>query len=434
MSSTGLLTLRAVLDAGSVTTFRSLKAAWFTDDEKEAYKFVQAHFRRYNRLPDVSTLKENGYTLPSVKQPAQYYIDRLSQRAVFNAVTDASSVYQEAMKSRDVDKIKSALNAMVQATRVVENKRDYTTLVEQAGVILQNYQDAKRKPGLQGITTGYQLLDDVTNGLAGGDILIIAGRPNMGKSYKLLSMLRAAWNAGYHPGVVSMEMTSSQLSTRLIGMETRMNPDLIRRGELSTMIGEPRLINFVEGVADRAPLHFLEGNFRKTVGDVRVFVQEFSPDILYIDAGYLLHPEVQNRNFSKRDYVSAVMEEVKCIAQDANIPIVMSVQLNRQAKQSGKKQLDLSFLAETDVIGQIATLVIGMVKGKVPLEDTTREYQLIKNREGKLITYQGQFQFNPMCFDYIPGTESAGDGDDVEAEIEATQNGLDDLEAAGWTR
>jgi len=340
---------------------------------------------------------------------------------------DASSVYKEAMLSKDVVKIKSALTSMLQATRIVENKKDYTTLTEQSVVILDQYRDAKSRPGLQGITTGYEALDNTTNGLQGGDILIIAGRPNIGKSYKLLSMMRASWRRGYHPGAVSMEMTSNQLSTRFIGMDTGMNPDLIRRGQLSTLVGEERLVEFVARVGDLPPLHFLEGSFRKSVSDVATFVQEYSPDVLYIDAGYLLHPETQNRNFSKRDYISATMEELKCLAQDANIPIVMSVQLNREARKSSKKQLDLSFLADTDVIGQIATVVIGMVPGKVPFEDATREYQVIKNREGKLHTYYGNFMFNPMNFDYLPTMAPSDDTED-----EYGLDAVEDLELAGW--
>lgn len=435
--SMGLNALRGVIDAGSVTLFRSLKAEWFTEDEADYFDYVRKHVKRYSRLPDIKTLNDNGYKLPGIKQPAQYYIDKLADRAVYNAVNEKHAGLVAAMRNKDVDAIKGALREMIQGTRIVERRDDYSTLAEQAEIVREEYKAAKRSPGLQGITLGYQPLDDITNGAQGGDVIVIAGRPNKGKSYKLLSMLRAAHLGGYAPAVCSMEMTSKQLSTRYLGMLSGVNPDFIRRGELSTAGGERVFYATLAGLAQMPPLHFMEGNFRKSVSDVDQLVQQFSPDILYIDAGYLLTPELQNKNFSKADYIGRVMEEIKAMAHDRNVPVVMSVQLNREAARAGKKGLDLSFLAGTDVIAQAATVVIGMTDGKPPYEDITREYQVIKNREGKLLTYQGNFNFSPMNFGYIEGSEAAGSGDTEEpdtARDEAVQEEARQLAEAGWER
>lgn len=431
--SMGLNALRGVIDSQSLTAFRSLKREWFLEEEEEAFDFIRDHFRRYNSLPDIKTVKENGIDLKVIRQPLDYYIDRLSERAIFNAVNDRFSLLTDAMRSKRGDDIKAALRDIIQSTRIVDNRQDYSTLAEQAMVVLQNYRDAKSNPGMQGITLGNPLLDEVTNGAQGGDLIVLAGRPNIGKSYKLLHMMHSAWKAGHPCSCVSMEMTTMQLAQRFIGMESGINPDLIRKGQLSTSIGEPVFTQSIHDVQNRPPIHFLEGNFRKSVADVNNMAQEFNPDILFVDAGYLLAPERQSKSFSKRDQISATMEELKSLAQDRNIPVVTSVQFNREVKKGDKKAMDVSQLAETDVIGQIATLVIGMKHGRAPYEDITREYQLIKNREGALITYQGKFSFNPMNFSYLPGSEAL-DQDNPDGYSGVVRENDEMLEAAGWER
>ena len=433
----GLNALRAIIDTGSLNQFRKLRADWFIEEEADVYKFVRGHIKKYSRLPDVPTVKENGFQLPKVKEPPAYYIERLSERAVYNAVNDKHTELISAMRNRGVGEIKKALADMVQATRIVEQRHDYSTLREQAGIVEENYRKAKRRPGLQGITLGYGPLDDITNGGQGGDVIVIAGRPNKGKSYKLLNMMKAAHDDGFSPAVCSMEMTSNQLCTRYIGMQSKLNPDYIRRGELSTNMGEPVFLQTLDRIADMAPVHFLEGNFRKSVSEVDNLVQQFAPDILYIDAGYLLRPENFNKNFSKADYIGMVMEEIKSMAHDRNIPVVITVQLNRDAarvgKKGGGKQLDLANLAGTDVIAQAATVVIGLVDGKPPYETITRECQVIKNREGKLLTYQMNFNFSPMDFSYADGSEFV-EGEEPAANNAQAQAEIEQMAEAGWER
>lgn len=431
--SLGLNALRAIIDNGSLELFRTLKPEWFVDTEEEAYKFIRSHVRRYGTLPDMATMKENGHSIKQAAEPAQYYVDRLAQRAVYSAVSDRHAEFIEAMKNRDPVLIKQRLAEMLVATRQVDYRQDYSTLMEQLRGIIGDYREAKRCPGLQGVTLGNPVLDAVTNGGQAGDLIVVAGRPNIGKSWKLLAMLRGAWKAGHSVAVVSMEMPSRQLSRRLLGMESGLNPDMIRRGELSSAYGENMFYQTVERISNMPPITFLEGSFRKTVADVDNLVQQCSPDILMVDAAYLVSPTTAQKNASVRDLKNAVLEELKSLAIDRRIPVVLTWQLNREAKKNSKKGLDLSHIAETDGLGQIASVVIGMTKGKVPLEASTREYQIIKNREGQLLSYHANFSFNPMNFDYIEGSEFE-DGarpSDPEADDDAGEDSMT-MENSGW--
>jgi len=432
--SLGTNALRGVIDSGSITLFRSLNPAWFIEGEEEAYNFVRAHFRRYARLPDLKTLKENGYTLPAAPQPAQYYIDRLSQRAIYNLVSETHGELINAMRDKDIDKVKNCLRQMIRSTRAVDNRQAYSTLTEQALAVMDAYADAKRRPGLQGITTGYSILDDITNGLQPGDVVALVGRPNIGKSYLLLEMMRKAWEAGHPACVVSMEMRSVNLARRFIGMHTRINPDLIRKGQLSTQYGEPVLMQAIREIENMAPLTFAEGNFRKTVGDVDNMVQEFGPDVVYIDAGYLLQPEGNVRGFSRTDYQAAVWEGIKTMAEDRRVPVVVSAQFNREKAKAGRKGMGTENIAGTDVAGQIATLGIGIQKGRTPYEDITRELSVFKNRDGSLLSFNTNFSFAPMDFSYREGSESTGDLLAGEQEQQQLNSNIALMANSGWQR
>lgn len=134
--SMGLNALRAIVDAGSLTAFRKLQKNWFTEDELPDYEAIRAHVKRYAAVPDMKAVKEMGIKLPSVSQPARYYLDRLAQRAVYNSVNETHPALLDAMRGKDVEAVKAALHAMVRATREVDARDDYSTLAEQAGLIL----------------------------------------------------------------------------------------------------------------------------------------------------------------------------------------------------------------------------------------------------------------------------------------------------------
>lgn len=435
-SGLGVSALRGVIDSRSITAWRQIKRDWLLPDELELYDYIKQHFRSYGTLPDITAVQGEGFTLPKVKNPTQYYIDRLADRAVYNGVNEVYPELGRAMQGRNVQQVKDALKRMVASTRVADSMRDYTTMVEQGEALLVDYAGAKAKPGLQGITTGDPILDEVTNGLQPGDVLVYAGRPNVGKSYILASTMLAGWQAGHPCLGVTMEMYTKQQALRMSAMMAKLNPDLIRKGQLSTYYGERMLRQTIKDFAKRPPFHFLEGNFKKSVGDVDNFIQEFSPDVCYIDAGYLLSPENVPKNWQKRDYQSAVMTEIKAMATDRKIPVVMTVQLNREAgKTQGTKRkvLDLMHLAETDDIGRIATVVVAIQKGAAPRQEITRELQIIKNREGMLLSYHKNFLFNPMNFSQILGSESTDDAQDDAPAVNA-QEAINTMEGDGWQR
>src|SRR4029453_5851452 len=88
-----------------------------------------------------------------------------------------------------------------------------------------------------GVPFGYGFVDRLTGGMQGGDIVLIVGRPGIGKTYTLLNFASRAWKAGYSPMIVSMEMMQLQIARRIVGIITGLDPNQIKKGTVSCFNG-----------------------------------------------------------------------------------------------------------------------------------------------------------------------------------------------------
>ena len=116
---------------------------------------------------------------------------------------------------------------------------------------------------------------------------------------------------------------------------------------------------------------------------------------------------------SKWEAISEVVRELKSLAINRDIPIVASVQFNRNQKNKGNKELDLGDIAGSDSIPQDASIVLGIQKGNAPFEEVTRVVEVMKNREGMTPKMATAFTFAPVDFSEIPLVEEGDEADDT---------------------
>jgi replicative DNA helicase len=157
------------------------------------------------------------------------------------------------------------------------------------------------------------------------------------------------------------------------------------------------------------PCSLAAGDSCKTVGDIDTLIQECSPDVVYVDAGYLLTPEKQLRNGSRHEIIASVAEELKQVAVRRSVPIVLTVQFNRDETGRDEDRVPLlANIAGSDVLGQIASLVIAVKKGAAPNEESERRYDIIKDRDGQIGGFTTEYVFSPaVSFKLIRKTGSA---------------------------
>jgi replicative DNA helicase len=255
---------------------------------------------------------------------------------------------------------------------------------------------------LRGIPSGWRELDRVLNGYGPEDLIVWVGRPGRGKSWFLLKQAHAAWVAGYKPLYVSMEMGGVQNMRRILGIHTGVNPTLIKKGQIGTQAWRS-FTQKAEELKSLRPFHMVTANFSRTVDQIANFVEQYTPDIVFIDAGYLLSPKKKRYGSSgRRETISDVIEEIKELANNSHIPFVITVQFNRNAEQrrrgantrrrEGEAQaevdpishLSLAEIGETDVIGQAASHVLGIEYPPFPLpKNAYRVFGFLKGREGE---------------------------------------------------
>lgn len=403
----GLQAIAALIRDGHRPTFRRLRDFDFLPDELPAWQFLCDYYGRHGAFPTAEVFRENGLRLARPTGELGYHVDMVHRRTVYNAIQQSHGPLIDALQARNINAAVDAMNEMQAAVARVRMDSSAATMAEWAGRIREAYDEQRRQPEQEGITLGYAPLDNLTGGMFPGDVVAIVARPNIGKSYTISHMALHAWRAGYRPLLITNEMSDAQIAYRLAGISSRVDPKYIRRGQVSHWTWpqvDAALREFAAGEMPRFDL--VGGDMRKSAQDVDALIQEIQPDAVYIDASYLMRPSTSARNKSRWELLADVGEDLKAVALARNVPLVHTVQFSRQQRARARVRdgdptqgMDLANIGGTDVIGQVASIVIGIREGKPPNQWTRRRYAVIKNREGPLGTFTTKWLFSPIDFE-----------------------------------
>lgn len=207
-------------------------------------------------------------------------------------------------------------------------------------------------------------------------------------SYLLFRMALSAWEAGYTPAVVPLEMSVFQTGRRILALRSRLSAKMIRLGQLSTLARD-RLGSVVDELReiDDRPFHLLHGSLRSTADDLALKCQELKPDILYVDGAYLLKTKSFTHSLWER--IAGAAESLKMVAKDFDIPIVSTYQFNRRGR-SRKGGGDLGDIGGSAAIEQLASIVCAMFdeegdvsRGRNWSAQEIKLLRILKGREGE---------------------------------------------------
>ena len=288
-------------------------------------------------------------------------------------------------------------------------KKDYTQIdpvVAQAVKVIQ--EAAKNKDGLTGISSGYHGLDDKTSGWQSSDLVIIAGRPAMGKTAFALSMAKNIAADNQVPmAFFSLEMSNQQLVNRLISNACEIDSKKILNGQLqpdewdrldkriNNLLGAPLYVDDTPGLS----VFELRTKARR-------LVREHGVKIIMID--YLQLMNANGMRFSSRqEEVSTISRSLKGLAKELDIPILALSQLNRGVESreglEGKRP-QLSDLRESGAIEQDADMVLFVHRPeyyRIFQDDKGRDLHgmaeiiIAKHRKGAtgdvLLTFRGEY-------------------------------------------
>ncbi len=253
-----------------------------------------------------------------------------------------------------------------------------------------------------GVATGFDELDKMTSGLQNSDLVIIAGRPSMGKTAFCLNIARnAAIDHGVPVGIFSLEMSNTQLAMRMLCAESRVDAHKVRTGKLPAS-DWPRLSMSVGKLAE-APL-FIDDSAALTVLEIRAKARRLKAEhglgMLIVD--YLQLAKGPGSSESRQIEISSISQSLKALAKELELPVLALSQLSRAVEQrGGDKRPMLSDLRESGAIEQDADVVMFIYRPEVygPVEEEgIAEIIIAKQRNGPVGTVSLKFHKNFVLF------------------------------------
>ncbi len=235
----------------------------------------------------------------------------------------------------------------------------------------------KREGQLAGVTTGLVDLDKILGGLHSSDLVILAGRPSMGKTALATNI---AYNAAYSyarskgeegavVGFFSLEMSSEQLAARILSEQTDISSDRMRKGELSNEEFERLVV--ASQMLHEIPI-FIDDTPALTIAALRTRARRVKRQhglgLIVIDYLQLLSGSNNNRNDGRVQEVSEITRGLKTLAKELEVPVLALSQLSRQVEARENKRPQLADLRESGSIEQDADVVAFIFREEYYLE------------------------------------------------------------------
>jgi replicative DNA helicase len=252
---------------------------------------------------------------------------------------------------------------------------------------------------ITGLPTGYDSLDQMTAGLQKGDLVIVAGRPSMGKTSLAMNIAEhAAISARVPVAIFSMEMSAEQLSFRMISSLGRVNQGHLRTGNFSDE--DWHRIDSAVRVMSEA-LIFIDDTPALNPTEVRArarrLAREHGLGLIVLD--YLQLMQVSGTSENRATEISEISRNLKALAKELSVPIIALSQLNRSVEQRTDKRPVMSDLRESGAIEQDADLIAFIYRDEVYNKETLRkgiaDIIIAKQRNGPVgdvqLTFLGEY-------------------------------------------
>ncbi|WP_235928945.1 replicative DNA helicase [Marisediminicola senii] len=342
---------------------------------------------------------------------AGFYASIVAEKAVLRRLVEAGTRIVQmgyASEGEVVDLVNNAQAEIYGVTGGVEAE-DFIPLTIAVETAIDEIEAAKGRDGsMTGVPTGFAELDELTNGLHGGQLIIIAARPALGKSTLALDIARGASIKHDMPSIFfSLEMGRSEIAMRLLSAESAVPLQNMRKGTVDSR--DWTTIAATRGRINDAPL-YIDDSPNMTLVEIRAkcrrLKQKVGLKMVIID--YLQLMTSGKRVESRQQEVSEFSRALKLMAKELQVPVIALSQLNRGPEQRTDKMPALSDLRESGSLEQDADMVILLHRESAYEKENPRagEADLIvaKHRNGPTRTITVAFQGHFSRFtDMAPG-------------------------------
>ena len=311
----------------------------------------------------VPTIANLTYGLPHFSNVEEYIKVVKDKSVVRNLIRTCNAITGEALAEEDdadviLDNAEQAIFRIAEA----RTKESFSRIAPIADRVLARVKERAEggATGITGLSTGFTELDDMTSGLQRTDLIIVAGRPSMGKTALCLTLAQnAALRSDAVVAVFSLEMSKEQLVTRMLSSEAHINAHRFRTGHLMSSEWE-RLAGAV-GTLSEAKI-FIDDTPAISSLEIRaktrrLVAEQKSLDLIVIDYLQLMGSGAGRRNENRQQEVSQISRELKALAKEMDVPVVALSQLSRAPEARNPPKPLMSDLRESGSIEQDADVV-----------------------------------------------------------------------------
>lgn len=358
---------------------------------------LQEHLKEKDVPPEISSMEFARDLLASVTTSAnvKFYAEIVREKATLRKLikineTVTNACYQENQPLAEIlDKAEKGVFALAERGNVQE----YTPIKRVVLNALDVIEKASKTTGsVTGIPTGFIDLDYKLSGLQRSDLVLIAARPSMGKTAFVLNIAQhVAFRQNLSVAVFSLEMSKEQLVNRLFSLESHVDAQILRTGNLrdtdwekliegAGRIGKSRLV-----IDDTSGISIPEMRSK-----CRKFKLELGLDLIIIDYLQLMSGSGGKSNESRQQEISEISRSLKGLARELNVPVIALSQLSRAVEQRTDKRPMLSDLRESGAIEQDADVCMFIYREDYYIPDTEdkgiAEIIIAKQRNGPVGT------------------------------------------------
>lgn len=353
-------------------------------------------------LPYLGLLTDNTPSTANLMAYAEIIRERSIQRQLMRVGNDiVSSVFNP--EGRDSNALLDNAERLVFeiAEQGARGRGEFRNIKDVLAETINRIDDLFIRQGtVTGVATGFTDFDEKTSGLQRSDLVIVAGRPSMGKTAFSVNIAEyVALNNHLPVAIFSMEMPSEQIAMRLISSLARINQQNVRTGRLNDD-DWPKITSAISLLSE-APL-FIDDTPALTPTEVRARTRRLTREhgqlgLVLID--YLQLMQVMGSKENRATEVSEISRSLKALAKELNVPVLALSQLNRSLEQRPNKRPVMSDLRESGSIEQDADMIVFIYRDEVYNEDSAdkgvAEIIIGKQRNGPIgtvrLTFLGQY-------------------------------------------
>ena len=358
---------------------------------------LQERLKEKDVPPEITSLEFARDLLTAVPTSAnvKYYAEIVMEKSMLRKLIKLNEEIEN-MCYLGRDSLEAVLETTEKRVFELVQKRNTGDYVPIKQVVLNALdkieKSSKTKGTVTGIPTGFIDLDYKTSGLQPSDLILVAARPSMGKTAFVLNIAQhVAFRSNKTVAIFSLEMSKEQLVNRLFSLESQVDSQSLRTGNLKDadwekLIESAGIIGKSHLIIDDTP----SISVTELRSKCRKFKLEHGLDLIIIDYLQLMSGSIGGRSDSRQQEISDISRSLKAVARELNVPVIALSQLSRAVEQRPDHRPMLSDLRESGAIEQDADVVMFIYRDDYYNKDTETPNQaeiiIAKQRNGPIGT------------------------------------------------